>query len=203
MPEFPRRFDMLVVDEVHTCAPVGDGPVRRGLAAHRGDPQLLAPHCEHRLFLSATPHNGYPNSFAALLELLDPHRFARRHQADRGAAQAGDGAPAEVGAAAPVERQAAVPEARAARAGDRPQPTRRREAYAKLTEYARSRRAGQADGKAGRTAADFVTTLLKKRLPVVAQGVRGDHSHAPGHDDGPAGRRGRGRPRRASACCDR
>ena len=39
--------------------------------------RLLGPHCEHRLFLSATPHNGYTESFTALLELLDPQRFAR------------------------------------------------------------------------------------------------------------------------------
>ncbi|MEV5044141.1 DISARM system SNF2-like helicase DrmD [Streptomyces griseoincarnatus] len=39
-----------------------------------------------------------------------------------------------------------------------------REAYSKLAEYARSRRDGQGEGKAGRTAADFVTTLLKKRF---------------------------------------
>ena len=53
---------------------------RAGTRATRCAPQAirtLAPHCEHRLFLSATPHNGYDNSFAALLELLDPHRFAR------------------------------------------------------------------------------------------------------------------------------
>jgi hypothetical protein len=30
-----------------------------------------------QLFLTATPHNGYPESFAALLELLDCQRFAR------------------------------------------------------------------------------------------------------------------------------
>ena len=32
---------------------------------------------EHRLFLSATPHNGHSNSFATLLEILDPQRFHR------------------------------------------------------------------------------------------------------------------------------
>src|SRR3989442_11441752 len=37
----------------------------------------LAYRFEHRLFLSATPHNGHSNSFAALLELLDPQRFCR------------------------------------------------------------------------------------------------------------------------------
>src|SRR5262249_37761843 len=37
----------------------------------------IAPRFEHRLFLSATPHNGHSNSFSALLELLDPQRFCR------------------------------------------------------------------------------------------------------------------------------
>ena len=32
---------------------------------------------EHRLFLSATPHNGHSNSFSTLLDLLDPYRFTR------------------------------------------------------------------------------------------------------------------------------
>ena len=32
---------------------------------------------EHRLFLTATPHNGHSNSFSALLEMLDPQRFTR------------------------------------------------------------------------------------------------------------------------------
>ncbi len=35
------------------------------------------PRFEHKVFLSATPHNGYSNSFTALLELLDPQRFCR------------------------------------------------------------------------------------------------------------------------------
>src|SRR3546814_17084333 len=32
---------------------------------------------QHRLFLTATPHNGYTESFTSLLELLDDQRFAR------------------------------------------------------------------------------------------------------------------------------
>src|SRR5215218_10454368 len=37
----------------------------------------LAERFEHRLFLSATPHNGHSNSFSTLLEILDPQRFTR------------------------------------------------------------------------------------------------------------------------------
>src|SRR5205807_4352104 len=39
--------------------------------------QELAKRFEHKLFLSATPHNGHSNSFSALLEILDPQRFCR------------------------------------------------------------------------------------------------------------------------------
>jgi hypothetical protein len=75
-PKYPRTFDLLVVDEVHTCAP----STRSDYATDSMRTQAirtLAPHCEHRLFLSATPHNGYLESFTALLELLDDQRFAR------------------------------------------------------------------------------------------------------------------------------
>ena len=37
----------------------------------------LAGRFEHKLFLSATPHNGHSNSFSTLLEILDPTRFCR------------------------------------------------------------------------------------------------------------------------------
>ena len=73
---YPRRFDLLIVDEVHQCAPSGHGVYatdskRTKLLA------LLSSHVEHRLFLSATPHNGYESSYSALLEMLDPQRFQR------------------------------------------------------------------------------------------------------------------------------
>ena len=80
---YPRRFDLLILDEAHNAAPSGRGRYAtdslRTLALRR-----LAPHFEHRLFLSATPHNGYRESFTALLELLDNQRFARGVEADSG-----------------------------------------------------------------------------------------------------------------------
>ena len=39
--------------------------------------RVVAPQFEHRLFLSATPHNGHTRSFTGLLEMLDPVRFTR------------------------------------------------------------------------------------------------------------------------------
>ena len=69
-PEIPRRYDVLIVDEVHNCAPAGAGGRYARDTLRTAAVRTLAPHCEHRLFLSATPHNGYDNSFAALLELL-------------------------------------------------------------------------------------------------------------------------------------
>ena len=75
-------FDVLVVDEAHHVAPAAPSAVGggRGYAVDSQRTQALrrlAESCEHRLFLSATPHNGYTESFSALLEMIDPRRFAR------------------------------------------------------------------------------------------------------------------------------
>jgi len=75
-------FDMLVVDEAHHVAPAGPSGVggRRGYAVDSNRTiatRALAERCEHRLFLSATPHNGYTESFTALLEMIDDRRFGR------------------------------------------------------------------------------------------------------------------------------
>jgi ERCC4-related helicase len=81
-PAFPRKFDLLIVDEAHNCAPSGRG--RYATDSMRTQAlRLLVPHFEHKLFLTATPHNGYPESFSALLELLDNQRFARSTTPDR------------------------------------------------------------------------------------------------------------------------
>ena len=72
-------YDLLIVDEAHNVAPSGRGKYatdsQRTVAI-----RTLAPYFEHKLFLSATPHNGYNESFSALLELLDNQRFARASQ---------------------------------------------------------------------------------------------------------------------------
>ena len=81
-PLYPRRYDVLILDEAHNCAPSGRG--RYATDSQRTDAiRVLAPHFEHKLFLTATPHNGYPESFTALLELLDNQRFARGTPVDR------------------------------------------------------------------------------------------------------------------------
>jgi len=75
-PAFPRPYDLLIVDEAHNVAPSGRGKYATD-SQRTAAIRTLAPYFEHKLFLSATPHNGYTESFSALLELLDNQRFAR------------------------------------------------------------------------------------------------------------------------------
>ena len=73
---YPRKFDILVVDEAHNVAPAGSA--HYALESQRTQfIRKIAPHFQHRLFLTATPHNGYTESFTSLLELLDDQRFSR------------------------------------------------------------------------------------------------------------------------------
>ncbi len=72
------RWDLLVVDEAHNLAPASfgaDSDLSEML-------QRIAPWFEHRLFLTATPHNGHTRSFSGLLESLDPVRFTRKSELD-------------------------------------------------------------------------------------------------------------------------
>ncbi|MFN0027516.1 MAG: DISARM system SNF2-like helicase DrmD [Acidimicrobiales bacterium] len=161
----PRRFDLLIVDEIHTAAPSGRG--RYAVDSLRTKAiQRLSPHCEHRLFLSATPHNGFQESFTALLELLDPQRFARgvepnpeqlarvlvrrlKRELREELPFRSDGTPRF-----PDRHVVAVPVT---------YPDDEREAHVLLARYADLRR-GRHQSGAQRSAADFVTLLLKKRL---------------------------------------
>lgn len=70
------KRSLLVLDEAHVAAPSSAGKIAKDSGITRVI-RDVAPRFENRLFLSATPHNGHSNSFAALLELLDPQRFTR------------------------------------------------------------------------------------------------------------------------------
>jgi superfamily II DNA or RNA helicase len=80
----PDFFDVLVVDEAHHCAPPAPASGKRYAVDSKQTQAVrrVGEHAQHRLFLSATPHNGYPESWQALLEMLDPRRFARGVEPD-------------------------------------------------------------------------------------------------------------------------
>jgi ERCC4-related helicase len=71
-----RPGSLLIFDEAHHAAPASsskyaiDSQITKSV-------RKLASRFEHRLFLSATPHNGHSNSFSSLLEILDSERFIR------------------------------------------------------------------------------------------------------------------------------
>ncbi|MBZ0272686.1 DISARM system SNF2-like helicase DrmD [bacterium] len=66
-------WDLLVVDEAHNLMPSNFGDDSDLTKMLRS----ITPYFEHKLFLTATPHNGHTRSFSGLLELLDPVRFTQ------------------------------------------------------------------------------------------------------------------------------
>lgn len=71
-------WDLLVVDECHHFAPQSGGRASQRTRMLREIRFLF----EHRVFASATPHNGKTVCFTGLLELLDPVRFQMTVQMD-------------------------------------------------------------------------------------------------------------------------
>jgi len=158
---YPRRYDILVLDEAHNCAPSGRG--RYATDSLRTQALMrLAPHFEHKLFLTATPHNGYVESFSALLELLDNQRFARGTMPDR----------QQLDVAMVRRLKSELPPRfdGSPRFPDRkPEPLEvdypqdERAIHAALREYTRLRHANVAD-HAEKFATEFVLKTMKKRL---------------------------------------
>ena len=73
-PSATLPWDLLIVDEAHNCMPSAAGAE----SALYHMLKSIAKHFEHKLFLSATPHNGYTQSYTGLLEQLDQVRFTRK-----------------------------------------------------------------------------------------------------------------------------
>lgn len=159
-PTYPRKWDLLILDEAHNVAPSGSGRYATDSQRTRALRELT-PHVEHKLFLTATPHNGYPESFTALLELLDSQRFARGVRPDR----------AQLGAVMVRRLKSDFKdwkgEARFARRVLLPLEVSytpaEQAAHAALRSYAKSRLACTGD-ETERVASEFVLKLLKKRL---------------------------------------
>lgn len=160
-PTYPRPYDLLIVDEAHNAAPSGRGKYATD-SMRTTAVRTLAPYFEHKLFLSATPHNGYTESFSALLELLDNQRFARASRISRTQLDA-----------VMVRRMKSELELRwdgSRRFAKRcvkhlevPYTAAERRGHQALQEYARLR-AQSAATEGQRYATEFVLKLLKKRL---------------------------------------
>jgi len=67
-------WDLLIVDEAHNLMPSNFGEDSDLCKMLR----LIIPWFEHKLFLTATPHNGHTRCFSGLLEQLDPVRFTQK-----------------------------------------------------------------------------------------------------------------------------
>ncbi len=160
-PAYPRRFDLMILDEAHNVAPSGGGNYATDSQRTHAI-RTLTPHFEHKLFLTATPHNGYKESFSALLELLDDQRFAREVEPDPAQLEAvmvhrlkselknWDGSDRfKARQIVPIELDHSADE---------------RAAHSKLREYGDLlRKSTDAEGRRS-VATDFVLKLLKKRL---------------------------------------
>lgn len=66
-------WDLLIVDEAHNLMPSNFGEDSDLAQMLR----TISPWFEHKLFLTATPHNGHTRCFSGLLEMLDPVRFTQ------------------------------------------------------------------------------------------------------------------------------
>ncbi|HEY4364206.1 MAG TPA: DISARM system SNF2-like helicase DrmD [Bryobacteraceae bacterium] len=67
-------WDLLIVDEAHNLMPSNFSGRDSDLAQML---RQITPYFEHKLFLTATPHNGHTRCFSGLLEQLDPVRFSQ------------------------------------------------------------------------------------------------------------------------------
>ena len=161
-------FDLLMLDEAHHIAPAAPKQCYAVDSQQTRTIRALARHFTHRLFLSATPHNGYPEPFTALLEILDPARFAR-------------GVPPSPAA----QEEMVIRRLKSSMIGSDGRPVFPRRVvrdlpldysddefavHRRFSEFTEARRARRAKGRSGRAAADLVT--LPTEEPTQAVGAR-------------------------------
>ncbi|MFD3586346.1 DISARM system SNF2-like helicase DrmD [Streptomyces sp. NPDC058683] len=158
-----RVFDLLILDEAHHVAPSAPQQLYPVDSQQTKLIRRLAPHFEHRLFLSATPHNGYQQSYTALLEIIDSQRFARGVDPDPAAVKDTVVRRLKTDIREPDGTRRFLERTTVALPVEYTDDERR--IHELLKKYALLRRAKLGTRyKGGRKAADLVTLLLKKRL---------------------------------------
>lgn len=158
-----RVFDLLILDEAHHVAPSAPKQLYPVDSQQTKLIRRLAPHFEHRLFLSATPHNGYQQSYTALLEIIDSQRFARGVEPDPAAVKDTVVRRLKTDIREPDGTRRFLERTTVALPVEYTDDERR--IHGLLKDYAQLRRAKLGTRyKGGRKAADLVTLLLKKRL---------------------------------------
>jgi SNF2 family DNA or RNA helicase len=70
-------WDIIIIDEAHNVADRNSGSQKSKLA------KLISSRCDTLMMLSATPHDGKAESFASLLNMLDPTAIANPKDYDR------------------------------------------------------------------------------------------------------------------------
>ena len=69
---YEQGWDVVVIDEAHNCAKPHQTQRRQKVDMERYEfAQAVSKRCKHLLLLTATPHNGYSDSYASLLTFLD------------------------------------------------------------------------------------------------------------------------------------
>ncbi|MFG8415406.1 DISARM system SNF2-like helicase DrmD [Pseudomonas aeruginosa] len=159
---YPRKFDMLVVDEAHNVAP--SASAHYAIESQRTRfIRMIAPHFQHHLFLTATPHNGYTESFTSLLELLDDQRFARNILPETFEKQLAQVMIRRLKSEITDKDGRPIYAKRRLEAFAIDYTAKEREIHRKLQAFCTSREAAADDG-AGATGISFVNQLLRKRL---------------------------------------
>lgn len=67
-----RQWDLVIVDEAHNASMPHTGTGKKADMDRHDAVREIAERCKHLLLLTATPHNGYTDSYCSLLSMLAP-----------------------------------------------------------------------------------------------------------------------------------
>lgn len=68
-----RQWDLVIVDEAHNASMPHTGTGKKADMDRYDAVREISERCKHLLLLTATPHNGYTDSYCSLLKMLNPN----------------------------------------------------------------------------------------------------------------------------------